>query len=149
MYLLPEPGQLLLVVHPPHMPLWPHHWQLTTNDLLDHVARTAIHGSVIYLVTSGFLKKALSSDPVLHGLDYSKESVIQTYALDVGIVAVLCQLDAIEGQYPFAFFSRKVCQWENNYSAVEKVCLAVEEGVRYFSVNVTGVPFMITTDHNC
>lgn len=99
---------------------------LTKKDLPDRVALTATHQEAF-----NSLKKALTSGPVLHGPDFSKEFIIQTDASDVG---GLSQMDETDDDHPIAFFSRKLLPREKNYAAVEKECLAIVEGVKHFSV---------------
>ncbi len=78
------------------------------------------------------LKASLSSAPVLQGPDYSKQFFLQTDASDVGIGAVLSQMEG-EVDRPVAYFSRKLLPREKNYAAMDKECLAIVEGVKHFA----------------
>lgn len=91
------------------------------------------------------LKDALTSAPVLRGVDFSKEFTLQTDASNVGIGAVLSQ-QWESGDQPVAFFSRKLIPRERNWAAMDKECLAIVEGIRHFAFYLTGVPFTVVTD---
>lgn len=95
------------------------------------------------------LKRALTLKPVLRGPDFSKEFLLHTDASNVGVGAVLSQLDEDGDDRPVAFYSKKLKKNEVNYAAVEKECLAIIEGIRHFEVYLTGVRFTVITDHNC
>ena len=71
------------------------------------------------------LKDALCQEPVLATVDFDLPFVLQTDASDVGLGAVLSQVrDQIE--QPITYISRKLLQHEQNYSTVEKECLAIK-----------------------
>ena len=95
------------------------------------------------------LKKALTTEPVLQGPNFTKQFTVQTDASDVGIGGVLSQKDEAQEDRPVAFFSRKLLSREKNYATVEKECLAIVETIKHFSVYLTGVPFTVVTDHSC
>ena len=50
----------------------------------------------------------LLSYPVLHSVDFSKPFILQVDASDVGVGAVLNQLDEGNKDHPVAYFSRKL-----------------------------------------
>ena len=88
------------------------------------------------------LKDALCQEPVLATVDFDLPFVLQTDASDVGLGAVLSQVrDQIE--QPITYISRKLLQQEQNYSTVEKECLAIGK-LRYY---LTSRPFSLVTDH--
>ena len=93
------------------------------------------------------LKKLLTSKPILHSPDIKKPFTLQTDASETGIGAVLSQSDESGVEHPVAYFSRKLLPRETRYATVEKECLAVVSGVRFFRVYLEGTRFTIETDH--
>ncbi|XP_063070441.1 uncharacterized protein LOC134461440 [Engraulis encrasicolus] len=92
------------------------------------------------------LKQALCSSPVLVAPDFGKEFVVQTDASEVGLGAVLAQVQEGE-EHPVLYLSRKLLPREKNYSTVEKECLAVTwalESLRYY---LLGRRFTVVSDH--
>ena len=73
--------------------------------------------------------------------------MLQTDASDVGIGAVLSQLDDQGTDHPVAYFSRKLLLREQKYSAIEKECLSIKLATQAFRVYLLGKPFVIQTDH--
>ena len=63
----------------------------------------------------------------------------------MGVGVVLSQHD--DGDYPVAYFSRKLLPREEKYSTVEKKCFGVELGVQAFRTYLLGRRFVIETDH--
>lgn len=61
------------------------------------------------------LKKALCSHPVLAVPDFNKEFVVQADALEVGLGAVLSQVQKGE-EHPILYCSRKLLPHEKRYS---------------------------------
>ena len=93
------------------------------------------------------LKKLLTSKPILYSPDIKKPFTLQTDASETGIGAVLSQSDENGVEHPVAYFSRKLLPRETRYATVEKECLAVISGVRFFRVYLEGTRFTIETDH--
>ena len=83
------------------------------------------------------------------GPDYSKPFLLQTDASEVGIGAVLSQLDEQKQDIPVAYFSRKLKRAERIYATVDRECLAIVDGIKHFEVYLTGVPFTVVTEHGC
>ena len=69
------------------------------------------------------LKELLCSGPVLRTPDFTQPFIVQTDASDRAVGAVLSQARE-DGDQPVAFFSKKLLPREENYSTVEKECLA-------------------------
>ena len=78
--------------------------------------------------------------------DFSRPFVVQTDASNVGIGAVLTQKGADDKDHPVAFASRKVKPREN-YSVVEKECLAIVWALQFFYPYLYGQHFVVETDH--
>ena len=92
------------------------------------------------------LKKRMISAPVLQVADPSKPFILQTDASDLGLGAVLSQLQSGE-EHPVAFASRQLTPAEKKYSVVEKECLAIVWALKHFRMYLFGVQFTIETDH--
>ena len=93
------------------------------------------------------LKNLLCSEPVLRSPDFTKEFILQTDASDVGVGAVLSQLDEEGADHPVAYYSRKLLAREQKYATIEKECLAIKLATQAFRVYLLGRPFIIQTDH--
>jgi hypothetical protein len=92
------------------------------------------------------LKQHMVCAPVLYVADPQKPFVLQTDASDMGLGAVLSQEHDNE-EHPVAFASRKLSPAEKKYSTIEKECLALVWGIRYFHVYLFGNRFKAETDH--
>lgn len=93
------------------------------------------------------LKQALTHSKLMRNPDFTKPFIVQTDASNVGIGAVLSQLEESGADRPIAYFSKKLLSREVHYAAVEKECLAIWLGVRAFSTYLIGRPFTLQTDH--
>ena len=49
--------------------------------------------------------------------------------------------------YTIAYASKKLLSRENNYSAIERECLAIVFGIRKFQTYLCGAEFVLQTDH--
>lgn len=94
------------------------------------------------------LRTALVTAPILVYPNFSRLFTLQTDASDVGIGAVLTQLDDAGDEHPVAYASRTLSATERNYSATERECLAVVWAVRHFRAYVHGAKFAVQTDHH-
>ena len=88
--------------------------------------------------------RLLCSAPVLQSPDFERDFVLQTDASDVGVGAVLSQVDDTGADHPVAYFSRKLLPREQKYSTLEKECLAIKLATQAFTL---GKPFIVQTDH--
>ena len=88
--------------------------------------------------------RLLCSAPVLQSPDFERDFVLQTDASDVGVGAVLSQVDDTGADHPVAYFSRKLPPREQKYSTIEKECLAIKLATQAFTL---GKPFIVQTDH--
>ena len=93
------------------------------------------------------LKQALCSSPILRSPDFNRRFILQTDASDRGVGAFLSQRDDDGIEHPVAYFSRKLLPREQNYSTVEKECLAIKLATSAFRVYLLGRPFTMQTDH--
>jgi len=93
------------------------------------------------------LKTLISSAPVLKYPRFDREFIIQTDASDVGVGAVLSQLDGDGVKKPVAFASQSLSVRERNYSTTEKEAYAIVYTLRHFRVYLLGRQFKLVTDH--
>ena len=92
------------------------------------------------------LKNALTSDPILILPNFHEPFILRTDASATGIGAVLLQEK--EGcKLPIAFASRKLLLREQQYSAIERECLAMVWGINKFQIFLEGKEFILETDH--
>ena len=93
------------------------------------------------------LKAKLTSAPVLHSPDFRREFVLYTDASDVGLGAVLSQMDVEGHDHPVAFASRQLLDRERRYATIEKECLALKWAILKFAPYLLGRRFRLITDH--
>ncbi len=94
------------------------------------------------------LKEKLVHPPVLKVPDVHKPFTLQTDASDVGLGAVLNQMDDDGEEHPVAYASRKLKPRETRYSTIEKECLAIVWAIKFFETYLYGQEFTLFTDHN-
>ena len=97
------------------------------------------------------IKNLLVSSPVLKSADFDKPFVIQVDACDIGAGAVLLQRnEQTEVLHPLCYFSCKFLPHQQNYSTIEKECLALLLALRKFSFFVYDSQHVveIQCDHN-
>lgn len=71
------------------------------------------------------IKYILISSPVLSTPDFSKQFKLTVDASDVGIGAVLFQEQSDSVDMVVSYFSKKLTKCQQNYSTIEKECLAL------------------------
>ena len=92
------------------------------------------------------MKSKLANPPILQLPDFTKTFVLRTDASNRGLGAILMQYhDDI--LHPIAYASRKLSKPEQNYSAIEKECLAIIWAIGKFDLYLFGRVFIIQTDH--
>ena len=69
------------------------------------------------------LRDLLTSSPILRLPDLSRQFILRTDASDIGVGAVLLQ-QYEDGTFPVAYASKKLLKREQNYSVIERECLA-------------------------
>ena len=91
-------------------------------------------------------KHELCADPILKLPDHDSQFVLRTDASDTGLGAVLMQEH--EGMlFPVAYSSKKLLPREQNYSVIERECLAVVWAIDKFKLYLYGKEFVLQTDH--
>ena len=93
------------------------------------------------------LKDLLARPPILAYPDFSKPFLLATDASDVGIGAVLSQLDAAGQERPIAYASRVLSKAERNYSTTQKEALAIYYFAKHFRPYLYGHKVTVLTDH--
>eukprot|EP00794_Sanderia_malayensis_P021278 gene21278-biopygen16313 len=94
------------------------------------------------------LKTRLCSAPVLAYPNFDLPFLLQTDASDVGLGAVLAQLDADGQERVIAYASYTLSQRERNYTAMEKEALAVVFAAKHFRFYLLGHKFSVITDNS-
>lgn len=89
---------------------------------------------------------ALTSEPVLRAPDFSCPFLLQKDASDMGLGAVLSQIQEGE-EHPVIYISRKLTLTERNYAAVEKEALAIKWAVLELRYYLLGWKITLVTDH--
>ena len=93
------------------------------------------------------LKTCLCNSPVLVHPKFDREFLLQTNASDIGLGAILSQLDDNGVERPIAYAS-KILSGRERYCTTEKEAFAVIFGIRTFRTYLLGRPFKVITDHS-
>ena len=93
------------------------------------------------------LKSTLLSKPILITPNFDLPFIVQIDASKKAIGAVLSQ-DISDVENPIAFLSRKLLPPEQNYSTVEKECLAIAWAIDSLKYYLSGYKFTVETDHD-
>ncbi|XP_061392592.1 uncharacterized protein LOC133328061, partial [Musca vetustissima] len=94
------------------------------------------------------LKVALTTSPVLSHTVFDKRFYVQCDASNLGMGAVLYQLDAEGLERPIAFHSAQLSKAERNYSVTGRECLAIISTIQKSLPFIELMPFTVVTDHN-
>lgn len=92
------------------------------------------------------LRNSLCSEPILQYPDFSKPFILTTDASGYAVGGVLSQ-GVIGKDLPVAYTSRILNPAEQNYSTIEKECLAIIYCVNHFRPYLYGRLFTVVTDH--
>jgi len=93
------------------------------------------------------VKTLLINKPVLAIYNPYAPCLLYTDASKVGIGAVLKQPQDDKQLHPIGFFSKKLLQYQKNYSSTELECLAIIESIEYWHHYLYGRKFKVITDH--
>ena len=94
------------------------------------------------------LKSLLCEAPILAYPQLDQPFILQTDASDMGLGAVLTQLDSRGCERVISYGSRSLSDLEEAYSTTEKEALAVVFGTDHFRPYLLGRTFTIITDHS-
>ena len=93
------------------------------------------------------LRQRLVTAPILVFPDFSRTFVLDTDASDIGIGAVLSQLQEDGSERVIAYASRVLTRPERRYCVTRKELLAVVFFTRHFRAYLLGRKFCLRTDH--
>ena len=88
----------------------------------------------------------LTQAPILRLPDFSRPFVVQANASESGVGAVLLQ-QFEDGLFPVRYASKKLLPREQNYSVIERDCLALVFAVKKFHLYLYSRDFVLQTDH--
>ncbi|KAF8766374.1 Retrovirus-related Pol polyprotein like [Argiope bruennichi] len=95
------------------------------------------------------LKDKLTGNPVLYSPDFTKPFILQCDASNIGVGAVLSQLNDKNEEHPIMFSSKKFSKTEQKYSTTERECASIIFAVQKLRCYLDGYQkFVIQTDHN-
>jgi len=96
------------------------------------------------------IQAEFNNNVVLKLPDYSKRFIIDTDASDIGVGAVLSQLDDLGRERPVLFASRKLSPAELKWPVRDKEALAIVYALNSFRAYIwgSGIPFLVRTDHH-
>ncbi len=96
------------------------------------------------------VKAILSCEPVLKAPDFLVPFRLAVDASDLGIGAVLLQVDSQGIEKPVAYYSKKLNRHQQRYSTIEKEGLALVLAIQHFEFYVAGSQkeLLVYTDHN-
>ena len=96
------------------------------------------------------IKAILMNSPVLTAPNFNNQFKLMVDASDVGCGAVLTQEVEDKIDHPVCYFSKKFDKHQQNYSTIEKECLAMLLALQHFEVYVSTPthPVLVFTDHN-
>jgi hypothetical protein len=95
-----------------------------------------------------WLKKKLTSYPILRQPDWTKEFILFCDASGSALGAILSQKDDKDQEYVVSYASRLLKGAEIHYGITEKECLAVIWATKLFRIYIYGQTFKIITDHS-
>lgn len=95
-----------------------------------------------------FLKKCLSSTPVLSIYSPTDETELHCDASSIGYGAILLQRKTDNKFHPVYYFSKRTTEAESRYHSFELETLAIVNALKRFRVYLEGIPFKIVTDCN-
>ena len=93
------------------------------------------------------LKDLFTSAPILIAPDFTKSFIRQTDASNIGLGAVLGQLDANGHERPIVYLNRKLLSREQNYTTSEKECLAIVWAIGKLHYYLYDDAFTVYSDH--
>ena len=102
----------------------------------------------IHVEAFSCLQRLLCEAPVLAYPDFHQPFVLQTDASDLGLGAVLSQVDPFGHDHVISYASRSLSDREKKFSATEKEILAIIFAIDHFRAYLLGAKFTLVTDHS-
>ena len=93
------------------------------------------------------LKQNLISKPVLTGPKFDREFFVFTDATQKTVAAILAQKDDLGNENVIAYASRKLLDWEQKLSSIERECLAIVFALTKWEQWLWGHKIIVITDH--
>ena len=92
----------------------------------------------------------LMHKPVLCALNFQKPFKLTVDATDVGVGAVVLQVDVDGVEHPVYYFFKKFEKGQKNYCTSEQELFSLVLALQYFKIYVSagGYPVTVYTDHN-
>ena len=94
------------------------------------------------------LKEALTNPPILAHPNFNETFYLECDASQYQIGLILSQLDDMGRQRVVSYASRLLTASQQKYSATERECLAMVEGIRHYRSYLYGKKFKVYTDHS-
>ncbi|GFX46385.1 retrovirus-related Pol polyprotein from transposon 297 [Trichonephila clavipes] len=94
------------------------------------------------------LKGKLIDKPALYAPNFEREFIVQTDASNVGMGAVLTQLNEQGEEHPILYLSKKFSEVEKRYCTTEKECASIVFAIKRLHYYLDGNSFLVMTDHN-
>ena len=94
------------------------------------------------------LKKAFCEIVTLKFPNFSRPFIFDTDASDVGIGAVLFQLNKVNVEQPVGYYSCSLSKSERKYGVTRTEMLALFEALRHFRSYLLGKKYKVRTDHS-
>ena len=100
----------------------------------------------LHLEAFSQLRRVLINPPILKLPNEQKDFILQIDASNHAIGAVLLQeYDGVK--FPLSYISRRLQSREENFSTIERECLAIIWAVQKFHIYLYGRPFLLQVDH--
>ena len=115
--------------------------ELTKKGHPNQVEWTKLHDNAFESI-----KSQLGQSPILKIIDLDKVMYVQTDASEVGIGCALLQ-EYSGYLHPVRYHCRKLKKAEQNYSTIEKECLAIVWAIEKLKVFLYGREFVLLTDN--
>ncbi|CAL8085376.1 unnamed protein product [Orchesella dallaii] len=93
------------------------------------------------------LKNEICNAVVLNFPDFTRQFIVRTDASDLGLGAVLANIDADGFERPIAFASRTLTKTERAYHSNEKECLCIIWALKKWEAYLDGIEFILETDN--
>lgn len=110
-----------------------------SNKSIDH--------DQVTITTFKHLKESIHTGMSRAQPDFSQEFILTTDASEIGIGAILSQIDSNLKENVISTFSKNFDKHQLNYSVTDKELLAVVKGIENYRHYLLGKEFLLRTDH--